>query len=285
MALIPVQPHEIEPGTPLRWNLLGADGRLLLQAGQVVADQAVLNQLLGDGVFREPQPAPPLEASLDPGSAQALSAARLQLNPGDLLQIQPQSSDGNSERYMVKVVGHLAPLSLMVTAPSSNGKLLFVREGHVFLVRGFIGQDAMAYRTRVLKTQLAPFPYLHLAYPDAVQSTRIRKSVRARVSLVIAINAPAGNSAGRITDLSLGGAKIISHAAFAQAGEEVRLAFRIDPGGIEIYLNIKALVRTNQAEQLDQAHHATGVEFVDLSSQDRLALMGVVYQNMLKDSF
>lgn len=279
MTLIAIEPHEIEPGMPLGCNLLDAEGRVLFQAGQVVEDRGVLEGLLARGLFRDPQAEPPQDTAAD-----VEPAARLQLNPGDLLQIQPWSGEAAGERYMVKVVGHLAPVSLLVTAPSANGKLLFVREGHTFLVRGFIGQDAMAYRTRVLKAQLAPFPYLHLAYPDAVQSTRIRKSMRARVNLVIAINGVGGNSAGRITDLSLGGARIISNAPFASPGEEVRLAFRIDPGGIEIYLNLRALVRASQAEPLEQSRHSTGVEFIELSEQDRLALMGVVYQNIIRDN-
>ncbi|HCJ29390.1 MAG TPA: hypothetical protein DHV63_08865, partial [Pseudomonas sp.] len=243
-------------------------------------------QLFSQGLFREEHAPPPLEFPLGQADAtadQAESTSKLQLNPGDHLQIQPWN-ENNAERHTVKVVGHLAPFSLLVTAPHANGKLLFVREGQVFLARGFVGQDALAYRTRVLKTQLSPFPYLHLAYPDTVQSMRIRKSARARIDLVAAINGPNGNSAGRITDLSLGGAKIISHAAFASRGDEIKLSFRVEPGGIEIYLNLKAIVRATQQEQMEQAYFATGIEFIELTEQDRLGLMGAVYQNMLRDN-
>src|SRR5690606_27799886 len=104
---------------------LDAEGRVLFQAGQMVEDRGVLEGLLARGLFRDPQAEPPQDTAAD-----VEPAARLQLNPGDLLQIQPWSGEAAGERYMVKVVGHLAPVSLLVTAPSANGKLLFVREGH-----------------------------------------------------------------------------------------------------------------------------------------------------------
>jgi c-di-GMP-binding flagellar brake protein YcgR len=280
VPLIPVAPDEIESEHPLSWSLRNAQGKVLYPAGEVIA-QADLADVLRLELFREDAESPALAVAGDGDTLE--SPFRLQLAPGDTIQLQ-QSTEKNTERYTVKVVGHLAPFSLLVTAPYANGKLLFLREGQIFLVRSFVGQHALAYRTRVLKTQLKPFPYLHLAYPVNVQSMRIRKSARSRIDLLTAIDGPSGSSSGRIADLSLGGAKITSPAAFASRDDEVRLAFRINPGGIEIYMDLKAMVRSVQQEQMEQPCVTTGVEFVDLSEQDRLALMGASYQHMLQDN-
>ncbi|WP_028240714.1 flagellar brake protein [Stutzerimonas azotifigens] len=273
MALIPVHKEQVEIGTPLACTLFDAEGRPLFRPGEVIADAQGLDELLARGLYRDP--------AAEDEAASKPAAPRLQLQPGDNLQIQPW--DTPSERHMVKVVGHLAPVSLLVTAPAINGKLLFVREGQVFLVRGFVGQDALAYRTRVLKTQLSPFPYLHLAYPETVQSTRIRKSARTRVDLVTAIGGASGNVAGRVADLSMGGARVLSAGAIAAIGDEVRLSFRVQPGGMDIYLSLRAVVRTFQPESTHQAPCTTGLEFIDLSEQERLALMSVVYQNLVQE--
>lgn len=272
MALIAVQEEELKTGMPLAFALLDEDGRVLLRAGERIEALEQLAEWMKRGLYRD-APAARADELVDE------RPARLALSPGDPLQMQP--AEGSAERYMVKVVGHLAPLSLLVTAPQLNGRLLFVREGQVWLLRGFIGQDALACRTRVIKTQLSPFPYLHLAYPENVQLMRIRKSVRTQVDVVVAIRGPQGNAAGRISDLSLGGARIVSSAALAGCGEEVRLSFRIHPGGMEIYLNVVAVVRTFHREQ--DGVCATGVEFIGLSEQDRLALLGVVYQSLSRD--
>jgi c-di-GMP-binding flagellar brake protein YcgR len=283
VALIPVLPDEIEIDRPLVWALRDAQGEVLYAVGETLTAGDVTKALQQE-LFREAAEQPQAAAGFAevPASVPE-SVARLQLAPGDAIQLQ-LCNEKNIERYTVKVVGHMAPISLLVTAPYANGKLLFVREGQTFLVRSFIGQDALAYRTRVLKTQLAPFPYLHLAYPVNVQSMRIRKSARSRIDLVTAISGPRGNSAGRIADLSLGGAKIISSTAFANRGDEVRLAFRIKPGGIDIYMDVKAIVRGVQQEQMEQPCVTTGVEFVELSEQDHLALMSTSYQYMLRDT-
>lgn len=280
MPLIPVAPDEIASEQPLSWPLRNAQGKVLYPAGLVLA-QADLAEAVRQPLFREDADTP--ELALAAAGDTAASPFRLQLAPGDTIQLQ-QSTENNTERYTVKVVGHLAPLSLLVTAPYANGKLLFVREGQTFLVRCFVGQHALAYRTQVLKTQLKPFPYLHLAYPVNVQSMQIRKSARARIDLVTAISGPRGSSAGRIADLSLGGAKITSPAAFADREDEIRLKFRIKPGGIDIYLDVKAIVRSIQQEQMEQPCVTTGVEFIDLSEQDRLALMAATNSPMLYDN-
>ncbi|MDM9651005.1 flagellar brake protein [Pseudomonas wenzhouensis] len=273
MALIPVTQEDIEITAPLPSALLDASGRVVYPAGSLIDDPLRLAEHLTRGLFRD-SPVPQAQEAKKGED----SAAKLRLAPGDTLQMQ--AWDGNSERYLVKVVGFLAPLSLLVTAPNANGKLVFVREGQVFLVRGFVGQNVLAYRTRVLKTQLSPFPYLHLAYPESVQSMRIRKSARIPVDLVAAINCTSGNSAGRIADLSLDGAKVLSHAAFAAVGEEIKLSFRVTAGGMEFYLKLRAIVRAVQQEQADSAHVATGLEFTALNEQERLALIGVVHQNL-----
>lgn len=279
MALIPVRKEDIEPGKPLAFTLLDSEGRLVYAAGDIPKDLRQFAEQFKKGLYRDENP------ESDPATAEESKSgdpASLSLTPGDHLQIQ--SVDGSGERYLVKVVGYFAPVSLMITFPYANGKLLFVREGQVFLVRGFVGQDVLAYRTQVLKTQLHPFPYIHLAYPDRVQSMRIRKSVRIRVDIVAVISGPAGTSAGRISDLSLGGARVNTQVPFAERGDEVRLSFRIFPGGMNIYLNVRAIVRAVQQEQMEQTGVATGIEFIELSEQEKLALIGVVYQNLTKDA-
>ena len=172
----------------------------------------------------------------------------------------------------------------MVTAPSVQGRLVFIKEGQQFLVRGFVGKDAVAYKTRVIKSNLSPFPYLHLAYPETVQSMRIRGSSRVSVQLVTAVTGPAGQASARIVDLSVGGARMMSPRAVADKGDEVKLAFRINPSGLDVYMTISARVRAVTRDETASGQVATGVEFIDLSEQDRLYLTNMVYQNLLKDN-
>jgi hypothetical protein len=134
--------------------------------------------------------------------------------PGDTLQLQPLL-EGQTERFSVQVIGVMKGKSLLVTAPLVDGKLIFVRDGQTYLVRAFSGLNVCAFKARILKSQLQPFPYLHLSYPDSVQAMRIRKAMRAPASIIVAVHdSEAGRQigAGKIIDLSVGGARMFRRA-------------------------------------------------------------------------
>lgn len=289
MTLIPLTEQEVSVGIPLPWNVLDAEGNVLLEQSRIIDSEPLLLQLMRMGLYREAPERHGEEEKLDvagngaPSEVQISSLSQIQLAPGDLVQLQTLHPT-HAERYQVRMIGFHAPVSLMVTAPSVQGRLVFIKEGQQFLVRGFVGKDAVAYKTRVIKSNLSPFPYLHLAYPETVQSMRIRGSSRVSVQLVTAVTGPAGQASARIVDLSVGGARMMSPRAVADKGDEVKLAFRINPSGLDVYMTISARVRAVTRDETASGQVATGVEFIDLSEQDRLYLTNMVYQNLLKDN-
>tara|TARA_R110000868_G_scaffold63507_2_gene191616 strand:+ start:4208 stop:5068 length:861 start_codon:yes stop_codon:yes gene_type:complete len=285
VSLIALVEEDIPLGKALPWNVVDADGKVLFPHGHVIDNKPLLGQLLKLGLFRSaPQPEREAPAAAPLVDAHISSLAQVQLAPGDLVQLQTLHPT-HAERYQVRMIGFHAPVSLLVSAPMQQGKLVFVKEGQQFLVRGFVGKDAVAYKTRVLKSNLSPYPYLHLAYPDSVQSMRIRSSARVSVDLVTAVHRADGSqAAAKMTDMSVGGARMLSPKPFAQKEEELKLSFRINPAGLDVYLTINARVRAVSSDETQQSQVATGVEFVDLSEQDRLYLTNMVYQNLLKEN-
>jgi len=205
---------------------------------------------------------------------------QFKLSPGDMIQLQTLGV-GQPERYQTKVIGILPPVSVMVATPKIHGKVLFVRESQQFLVRCFIGRDAVAYRSRVLKSNLSPFAYLHLEYPESVQSMRIRTSARAAVDIVASIETSQGKLSARMVDLSGGGARVLCGNAGIGQDELIRLAFRVNPSGIDVLLKLQARVKAIHASDNDTAY---GLQFENLSAQDKLYLTNMVYQNLLKDN-
>lgn len=289
MTLIPLAEHEVSVGKPLPWDVLDAEGSVLLEQSRIIDSEPLLAQLLKMGLYRAAPERNAAEEKLDVAGngsiseVQISSLSQVQLAPGDLVQLQTLHPT-HAERYQVRMIGFHAPVSLMVTAPTIQGRLVFVKEGQQFLVRGFVGKDAVAYKTRVIKSNLSPFPYLHLAYPETVQFMRIRGSSRVSVELVTAVNGPAGQAAAKIVDLSCGGARMMSPKPVAEKGDDVKLSFRINPSGLDVYLTISAKVRAVSRDETANSQVATGVEFVDLNEQDRLYLTNMVYQNLLKDN-
>lgn len=289
VPLIPITEDEIVLGIPLAWNVVDAEGKIIFEQSRVIDSQPLLTQLFKLGLFRSAPEATTATEKLDvagngaQAEIQISTLDQIQLAPGDLVQLQTLHPT-HAERYQVRMIGFHAPVSLLVSAPMVQGRLIFIKEGQQFLVRGFVGKDAVAYKTRVLKSNLSPFPYLHLAYPQTVQSMRIRSSARVPVQLVTAVNGPAGNAAAKLVDLSVGGGRLMSAKAFAEKGDEVKLSFRINPAGMDIYLTISAKVRAVTRDESMQGQVGTGVEFTSLTDQDRLYLTNMVYQNLLKDT-
>lgn len=64
----------------------------------------------------------------------------------------------------------------------------------------------------------------------------------------------------------------------------VKVSFRINPAGLDVYMTLNARVRAVSTDESLDGLMATGIEFTDLSEQDRLYLTNMVYQNLLKDT-
>jgi c-di-GMP-binding flagellar brake protein YcgR len=214
----------------------------------------------------------------------SLEEARLM--PGDGLQLQPLI-DGQTERYTVRVIGIMRGKSVLVTAPSVDGKLVFIREGQPFQIRAFSRVNVCAFKTKVLKSQLVPFPYMHLSYPDSVMIMRIRKAIRAPVQLIVAIHDREGGrqvAAGRIVDLSVGGARIEVPGKFGQVGDEVFATFKIKLDDLEEYIATPATIRHVEEERGENGpSRLLGAQFGELTQAQKLIIMSLVYQHMLKD--
>jgi c-di-GMP-binding flagellar brake protein YcgR len=292
--LIRLKKADVAVGRPLPWPVYDIHNNLLLNEGFVIQSEHQAETLLDKGLYRRPG----RQAIAHPGveeserkpdkepSGENVSLDQIPLKPGDTLQLQSML-EGATERYVVSVIGAHKPDSVLVTAPTVDGKLIFLRDGQTFWVRGFIGKDALAFRTKVLKSQLSPFPYLHLDYPDKVQCMRVRKSVRVEVNLIAAIQPQregAPQIAGSITDLSGCGARLITDEAFAGTGENLNVSFKVSQVGIEDYVKAGAVVRGVQiVEQNGRRRTATGIEFTEMENLHRLFLMNIVYQNMIKE--
>jgi c-di-GMP-binding flagellar brake protein YcgR len=215
-------------------------------------------------------------------SGQALFSKN-RLLPGDSLQIQI-SSDTSTVRYQVRFIGVHAPHSVLVSLPVVMGKLVFMKEGKELLVRAFVGRDAVAYRAQVIKSRLSPYPYMHLTYPESVQSMRIRKSARVPVDIVAAIISGTAEYAARINDISCGGARLSSKQVLGAEGDEIATKFRITSGTAEVYLNVTSVILNSAPDELNPGVVTTGIQFLNLKEKHRLYLQNLVFQQMMDDT-
>jgi hypothetical protein len=297
--LVPVRRTDIELGKPLPFAAYDSDRNLLLNRGVVVTSEHQIDVLMQKGLFRERSRPKAVAgtASLDEKEGdgggggkpqgETLSFDAVKLMPGDALQLQPLL-EGQTERFSVHVIGVMKPKSLLVTAPIVDGKLIFVRDGQTYLVRAFSGLNVCAFKARILKSQLQPFPYLHLAYPDSVQAMRIRKAMRAPTSIIVAVHETEDgrqNGAGKIVDLSVGGARMYSPMKVGVKDQTLWLSFKVKLGDMEEYVKTPAVIRAVGEEDDEQGKRMNvfGLQFGELAQSQRLIIMNLVYQHLLKD--
>ncbi len=298
--MVPVRKAEIEIGKPLGFAVYDTDHNLLLNRGVTVTSDNQVEVLLQKGLFRERvrEKAGHVSARLDdakPGEGggtakpqeETLSFDAVKLMPGDALQLQPLL-EGQTERFTVHVIGVMKPKSVLVTMPIVDGKLIFVRDGQTYLVRAFSGLNVCAFKARVLKSQLQPFPYLHLSYPDAVQAMRIRKAMRAPASLIVAVRQSEEGKqigAGKLVDISVGGARMLSPMQIGRKDDNLWLSFKVRLGDMEEYVKTPVVIRSEGEEDDEQGKRmkSFGIQFGELGQSQRLIIMNLVYQHLLKE--
>src|SRR5512136_666879 len=136
---------------------------------------------------------------------------------GDIVQLQDFSPA--KQRYYVKLIGYLNKKSVLVSHPVYNEKLLFVKKGESFLVRGFSGTKTYEFTADVINVCLTPYPYLHLSFPPKISTVNMRSALRAKIRLACSVKSTDDEATpGTIEDMSISGARIHSKTEFGRVG-------------------------------------------------------------------
>jgi c-di-GMP-binding flagellar brake protein YcgR len=215
-----------------------------------------------------------------------MSDQSLQLKIGDPIQVQ-LAGDKSETRHMVRVIGCLPGTSLLISTPRAGGQALLVREGHALTVRLLAGNAVFGFESKVLRVCVAPFAYLHVAYPKEFASSVVRKAQRAATHLIASVDNDNRTDGGSepfpmvISDLSVAGASLVAAAPIGAVGDALMIRTKLVVGGIERYLSIAAVIRgVREREGEAAARFRHGVEFQMLDPADQLVLHGYVYEQI-----
>jgi c-di-GMP-binding flagellar brake protein YcgR len=302
-SLVPLRIGDIAVGKPLPWPVYGPNKTLLLREGYVIETQRQLEVLVKDGLYRgsswsafpsaRARSAAPVEQKgAEEGEARSFSFEELKPRVGDAIQLQIKE-----ERYPVKLMGYVKGVTIMVSTPVADGGVMLLREGQPVVVRSFSGKDAYAFSSSILRVCNAPLPYLHLAYPKAVQSVAVRKTVRADFNLVGAVmntSNPdmAASRAVRICDLSISGASFTVGDLVGDKGDTLSLSFRVKLNELDASLaascivpTVNCVVRSVISESeigSTEAKFRYGVQFTEVPTDVSLLLQNMIYQKLLE---
>lgn len=205
---------------------------------------------------------------------------------GDIVQLQDFAS--SKQYHYVKLIGYLNKKSVLVTHPMQDEKLLFVKKGESFLVRGFSGTKTYEFTANVVNVCLTPFPYLHLSFPPKISTINMRSALRARIRLACSVKSKNIEQAtpGTIEDMSVSGARIHSKTEFGRVGDEVELSFRLPIDGEEQLFVVPAIIR-NEGSVADNVGEEklilSGLEFHQPDGYERTLVHNFIYKNLAEN--
>lgn len=158
----------------------------------------------------------------------------VKLGIGDVVQLQDFSHE--KLRHYVKLIGYLHKKSVVVSHPMRDEKLLFIKKGESFLLRGFSGTRTDEFTADVVNVCLQPYPYLHLSYPVQINTVNMRAALRIKRRLVcsVCLKDSGQTTPATIEDMSISGARIQSRTAFGKIGDKVEVSFRLPIDGLEV---------------------------------------------------
>lgn len=220
-----------------------------------------------------------------------MTSVRLHLEIGEIIQLQLMAP-GVTERHPVKVIGCLPGHSIIVSTPEHRGKVILVREGQRFAVRMLTGGSVYGFVSSVLRSTTQPYPYLHLSYPTAIESTVVRNAPREPIqieALVRNTKEPRDDAhrvPAQLVDLSNTGACLSVSSRFAEIGDMLELQMRLKVYQVEEDLAIAADVRNlsppeGGKEGDSGSSYRYGVEFRTLNAYQKLLIYSFVLEHTL----
>ena len=220
-------------------------------------------------------------------------STELVINAGDALQLQFYPGKNHDERYYVRIIGYLEGKSIITTIPVVNKKYMLVKEGQQFAVRLMSGNSIQAFLCTAIKNASIPYPYMHLSYPDDLESKVVRKAQRVTTKSIATVQnqetdkKDVQTKSAIICDISTGGALLITPLPIGDVGDMVTITTRIKVAEVDEYINISAIIRRNIDPEVDENDenkitYRCGVEFQIIDDRDKLIIHGYVYEQIAK---
>jgi hypothetical protein len=229
----------------------------------------------------------PMAETLFTSTSQAVSRCEfgeMNLQVGDRLEFQ-LTPTALHPRLITHLIGYEPGQSVLMRTPFQNNLPVNVHEGAEVVIRAFSGTKAFAFLSQVQRMCIAPFLYLHLAYPNEIQYLEIRKNERLPLRLLAETRVKGTWRPAMLLDLGMGGSMVESAHHLGQPGDvvELRISFPVEPMLGEVQITAAAAIQHVEphhgADGLPTYHH--GVEFRDLSKGDSVMLQNFLFRLLL----
>ncbi|RRQ21491.1 flagellar brake protein [Thiohalobacter thiocyanaticus] len=190
---------------------------------------------------------------------------------GSRLQLEAESDDCSRT---VTLLGYMEPHSVMLSWPERDGVCMALAAGEPVLIRFEAGDSLYQFQSRVLCTCTDPYPYLHVAFPEGVQSVRGRRASRVPVNdmaMMLVMEEQGQKLSVALADISMTGARLVAGIRLGEVGERFSIeipSLNGSTGGKRLVLPCEVrYVREEMSSNAGKRVYHHGVEFAGLNHQ------------------
>jgi hypothetical protein len=200
--------------------------------------------------------------------------------------VQLQSETGNNiVKISSRIIGCVPGRFILISMPKSGSRL---RTGQKAVVSIMAANGIGMFSTSLESSLNLPVPMMCLAYPNASNFKEIRGSTRVDVSQdidVSSVNAiEESSSQGKMSDISLSGAKIELAEAIVSVGDEISIKLNVTIADVTKQLTLKSVVRSRierSTKENDEGLPAVyGIEIVENEEDQQLGWYAYVYSSI-----
>ncbi|WP_096086419.1 flagellar brake protein [Agaribacterium haliotis] len=214
-------------------------------------------------------------------SETAASFDDLNLKLGQIVQIHPDVKNPK-RRYDCLLVGSLPGESILLTTSPKSDAFPELEEGQMVVIRIMSANGVALFQTRVLFISDMPVFMVYVDFPSAVQFRMVRSSSRVEIALPVLVYSLSHPSlsgvAGKISDISLGGAGLQLYDDIGAVGDMLELKGKFEVGGIQRTVKLKAEIRNKKAEA--SGNRLYGIRFSESDEDKLLVLFGFIFNSM-----
>ena len=200
--------------------------------------------------------------------------------------IQIQLVDDETKRYSVQLIGFVRyeALILSATKTADTDLGLVLKDTQPLILRFMTAKGAVAFRTHIIKKHLTPYPHIHVAIPQEIESVPVEtKPVIATEKSVTFINDDESSRPRGVTLTGLSPERIIitDSNRLADAGQSITITMSFRFAGLNNVLVLDGEVE--YSEIVEEGGQQITVTLSGLDSSDTILLQALYYEELLKN--
>jgi len=212
---------------------------------------------------------------------------KLNILPGTSMQLEVINSDV-SIRHSVIYIGSLPGKSILISAAMNARLPDNIMTSTQVAIRFFSGKDIYAFKSIVSLIYSEPFNYLHLFYPEKIESVMVRQAERVP-AFIEALTSLAENGeplVSMIRNISTSGFLLVSEKSLGEVGTEVFIKFTLEFAKQINELCVKGIIKNvgelKVSEGEDHSLRRYGIEFTDLDESIAILIHGYIFEQLVK---